>query len=67
MRRLNDQFLILDAISNVRRELRHDMPMKDAFEVMMRLTTLYSLLNVEQIKTVVEQVDDRENNIRKVA
>jgi len=67
MRRLNDQVLILDAISNVRKELKQDMPQKDAFEVMMRLTTLYSILNVDQLKVVAEQADDREKNIRKVA
>lgn len=64
-KRLGDQILILDAISNVRKELKRDMPQKDAFEVMMRLTTLYSILNVDQLKVVVEQADDR--NERKAA
>lgn len=64
-KRLGDQILILDAISNVRKELKRDMPQKDAFEVMMRLTTLYSILNVDQLKDVAEEADVR--NERKVA
>lgn len=63
-RRLNDQVLILEAISNVRKELKARADRGESWieigKVMVRLTTLYSLLNVDQIKVAVEAADTRD-------
>lgn len=63
-RRLSDQALILEAIGNVRKEFRAKSERGESFivtgEVMVRLGTLYSLLNVEQLKALVEKNDERD-------
>ena len=64
-RRLSDQVLILEAISQVRTELREGMSSLESAEVLLRLSTLYSLLDP---KAVVEAIsDDRNTYERKVA
>ena len=65
-RRISDQILDLTAIKEVRTELREGMSSRDALDVLMRLSTLYSLLNVDQVKQALEQLDERINE-RKVA
>lgn len=68
-KRLSDQVLILQAVGQVRAELKQAYARGENFivigEVMLRLATLYSLLNVEQLTQAVEAVDTR--NERKAA
>lgn len=68
-RRLNDQVLILEAVSSVRKEFRASVERGDSFldtgPILIRLVTLYSLLDVEQIKEAVDAMDRR--NERKAA
>lgn len=66
-RRIGDQVLVLDAIRSVRSELNRakDESSIVTGEILVRLVTLYSLLNVEQLKDIAEQADDRME--RKVA
>jgi len=58
-RRLTDQVLVLEAIGQVRSELKRDMSMFDKIDVMTRLATLYSLVDVTRLKSLVEKIDDR--------
>jgi len=67
MKRIADQVLILEAIGQVRTELREDMSFKDMMDVMTRLATLYSLLNVHQLRDIAVDADMRDINERKVA
>ena len=72
MKRLSDQVLILEAIGNVRRELKPQISGRERIDVMVRLATLYSLLDVSRLKRIVEQMDTRScteynNKGRKVA
>lgn len=70
-RRLEDQSLILRAISCVRKELiarvkrgHGDIHIS---KVLIRLSTLYSLLDVERLKDIVEEKDNRDQFERKKA
>lgn len=71
MKRLRDQVLILEAIGQVKRELEDKKAESWIVtgEVMVRLATLYSLLDVTRLKAIVETIDKRteSNNERKVA
>jgi len=68
-KRLGDQVLILEAVSKVRQEFKDAVGRGESFivtgEIMVRLCTLYSLLNVDQLKDVAVMADDR--NERKAA
>jgi hypothetical protein len=62
-RRLEDQTLILEAISNVRKELRARIARGnnsiEINKVMLRLGTLYSLLDVERLAQITQEADTR--------
>jgi len=61
MRRLQDQLLVLEAITKLKHELekaKHDSWVKQG-EIAVRLATLYSLLDVETLKRVVTAADQR--------
>lgn len=70
-RRLADQVLILEAIESVRQELKDKMHESWIVhgEILVRLVTLYSLLDPTRLKQIVKETDDREDlhNERKVA
>lgn len=59
-RRVGDQVEILLAIRNVRKELTRVGNKIEMYEVLMRLTTLYTLLNVEQLIEIARDADKRE-------
>lgn len=67
MTRITDQVLILEAIADVRKELSEDMTNIEINDVMTRLTTLYSLLDVKMIVQTVGQTDTINHNERKAA
>lgn len=69
VRRLNDQVIVLEAIAEVRKSLNKDMNWIEQGEVMVRLATLYSLLNVDKLRDAAVQADQREyhEDERKVA
>jgi hypothetical protein len=71
MRRLEDQIMILNAIKLVKEELIREWTDPDSNwikqgEVLMRLTTLYSLLDVDRIMVLMIAADTR-NSEREVA
>lgn len=59
-RRVGDQVEILLAIRNVRKELTRVGNKIEMYDVLMRLTTLYSLLNVEQLIEIARDADKRD-------
>lgn len=62
MRRLEDQVLILRAIAQVRDELilhQHESWLV-IMEIMTRLATLYSLLNVTMLERLASEADSRD-------
>jgi len=61
-RRLRDQALVLEAIGEVRRELKPCMGTIEQAEVLTRLATLYSLLDVTRLKSLVENNNEREHD-----
>lgn len=61
-RRVRDQVLILLAIRDVRIELKRVGMTIEGHEILMRLATLYALLNVEQLAECVSKGDQREDN-----
>lgn len=70
-RRLSDQVEILQAISNVRKELKARAARGETgyriSPVMTRLSTLYALLDVERLAQVVTETDKRTSFGKKVA
>lgn len=71
-RRMSDQALILEAISDVRDELKSassnaDNTSAEISEVLVRLANLYSLLDVKRIKVLVESADTRREAYRRAA
>ena len=62
-RRIGDQAYILEAIGQVRLQLRPAMTIMEKMDVMTRLTTLYALLDVTRLKDMVEQIDTRAGDI----
>lgn len=59
-RRIKDQIEVLLAIQNVRAELKRAKTKTEGYEILMRLSTLYSVLNVEQLIRLAEFVDKRD-------
>jgi hypothetical protein len=59
-RRVGDQVEILLAIRNVRKELTRVGNKIEMYDVLMRLTTLYSLLNVERLIEIARDADKRD-------
>lgn len=62
MRKAGDEvFMILDAIDAVRGQLKSAAERGENFivlgEILLRLTTLYSLVNTNQIRSLVERRD----------
>lgn len=62
MRKAGDEvFMILDAIDAVRGQLKNAAERGENFivlgEILLRLTTLYSLVNTDQIRALVERRD----------
>lgn len=57
-RRLQDQVLILEAIGEVREELIRATGYAQVM-VAVRLSTLYALLDIDSLKTLVKQTDSR--------
>ena len=65
-RRLGDQALILEAVMSVRKELTDAAEAKagsiNTGEILMRLATLYALLDAKGLLWVVAQADSREQH-----
>jgi len=66
MRRLRDQVEILNAISNVRKELRDDLSRIEMAEILTRLTTLYALLDADGLAKAAKVADARDK-LRRIA
>lgn len=65
-RRIRDQVLILQAIGDVRQELRTAEAMggqsSQLYAILGRLVSLYALLNVEQLEQVAMNSDTRDDH-----
>ena len=65
-RRIRDQVLILQAIGDVRQELKTAEAMggqsAQLYAILGRLVSLYTLLNVEQLEQVAMNSDTRDNH-----
>ena len=66
-RRLGDMVLVLEAIGEVKRELRLANRRGEGnivmSEIFTRLMTLYTLLDITRLKDVVKQIDSRQEKI----
>lgn len=61
MRRIADQVLVLLAIKDVREELKRAGDKRTGYEILMRLSTLYAVLNVDTLIEVTKDADKRDN------
>ena len=69
MRRLEDQMYVLEAIAHVRQELKRASEAGandiEIGEIMMRLTSLYVLLNTDRLIEAIKVADTRANYRRR--
>lgn len=67
---IRDQVIIIEAINEVRKELRElgpDAPMIETLPVVTRLSTLYSVLDLQAITEAIEMAEQTEKQGRKAA